>query len=810
MTDPSQTQRRKAVAFQTNLADSPRKGKRSWVRAAVWLTAAWAGLYYGLPLASPLPDSLALPPKPGTKITDLNGAPLRKLLQDGRRVDRPLDFSEIPPALVNAIVSAEDQRFWSHGGIDFLGMMRAGADSIGARRPVSGASTISQQVVKVAGGRYRNRTWRDKLYELAAARKLELTWSKERILTEYLQRVEFGNQCTGCRAAAEGYFHKPLADLSLAECAFLAALPQAPTRLNPYRNFEGAKRRQEWILQRIREDGKISGAEEKRAAAQPLRLRRWTGGFEAPHFVDMLLTSPELSFAVESEETVRTSLDLELQHFCERALKDHVQRLREHNVHNAALVVLDNSTGGIRALVGSQDYFASDSGQINGALAARSAGSTLKPFTYLLAFQQGASPATIADDLPIEFTTPTGLYRPENYDRKCYGPVRYREALANSLNISAVRVLERIGGPKVLHSLLQSLGLTTLTEPPEHFGLGLTLGNAEVPLLELANAYACLARLGQWQPTTCLAPGAKTNPASPEDAAPEHWGETWSSRSTDYPKTMLFDRAACWLIADILRDNDARARAFGLNSPLRLPFPVAVKTGTSTDFRDNWCIGYTPEFTVAVWVGNFDRRPMHRVTGVSGAAPLWRDVFSWIERKRGVTWLQPEPTIVEADVDPLTGERLPPAMVRRRPSVREKFSADFAPVTASANRYDELGRVLLSRHYTRWLATADNWLGAQVALRPAGDETVQQPLQIVSPVSGATILLDPDLPNHGGRVRLRANALSPAIHWSSSTLEIEQTANTAFAHLTPGQHRIIATDSTSGERSEALVLVKTL
>jgi penicillin-binding protein 1C len=291
------------------------------VRFAVMIALAWIALYYLVPWLVPIPGGLSKPPRPGIELTDRAGRPLRKLLVGGQRVDQPLGFADLPPSLVNAVISAEDQRFWRHGGIDFVGIIRAALDSAQAGRPVSGASTITQQLVKISRGRYENRSWRDKAFEVLAARRIEMRWDKKRIITEYLQRVEFGNQSTGCASAARGYFRKPLQDLSLAECAFLAGLPQAPSRLNPYRNFDAAKRRQEWVLDRMRDDRHISTEQRTAAAAEPLVLQRWTGGFEAPHFVDMLLQSPAWGGLEETGRPLRSSLDLELQHFCEQGVK---------------------------------------------------------------------------------------------------------------------------------------------------------------------------------------------------------------------------------------------------------------------------------------------------------------------------------------------------------------------------------------------------------------------------------------------------------------------------------------------------------
>lgn len=839
----------RAPTHPAQLAPASRGGCMGrWLRRVLLGAVLWMAAYHGLPRMLELPPPLLKAPSPGAEITDRNGRPLRRLLADGQRIEH-LTFDGIPRDLVEATVSAEDQRFWTHGGIDGIGSVRAALDSLFAGRRVSGASTITQQLVKVSLGRYSNRTWKDKLREMAYARKLEMTWSKEHILTEYLQRVNYGNQTTGCAAAAALYFKKPLGDLSLAESAFLAGLPQAPTRLNPYRNFEGAKKRQEWILARMREDGRLTAGEAARAAGEPLRLRRWTGGFEAPHFVEMLLaekgqatpdtpaTGPDSAADRATEATghreadpapgepIRTTLDLELQQFCETAVRTRLAPLMSRRVRDAAVVVLDNDTGGLLALVGSPDFFNPRDGQVNGALAPRSAGSTLKPFTYLLALQQGDSPATIVADLPIEFMTPTGLYTPENYDRRHHGPISYREALANSLNIAAVRVLQRIGGPGPLHSTLHSLGLTTLRETPEHYGLGLTIGNAEVRLLDLANAYACLARLGIWRPVVLHlgsepAPGDETTPSrSPAGtpppariAKPGH--PAWASSPpppAEAAETPRLDPDACWLIGDILSDAQARARCFGLDSPLRLAFPAAVKTGTSTDFRDNWCVGYTSEFTVAVWVGNFDHRPMDQVSGVTGAAPVWRDVMNWLEHRRGATWPAQPDTIAETDVDPLTGKPVPVEWTARRPAVREKCALTALPAAAPPERYDVLGRVILPREYTRWLRSPDNWLGAMDAVAGTGLLAERgHPLRITSPLAGTTLILDPDLPGGGQRLPLKASAPLAEAEWSSDSLAIEHDGQATFAHLIPGEHKIRLRNPQSGESAVAAITVRSL
>jgi penicillin-binding protein 1C len=749
---------------------------RKWLRRllylCLWLAAGW----WGVPWLFPWPEGLNKAPQPAAEITDAAGAPLRRLMEkDGRHAGG----GSVPQALVLATLAAEDHRFRSHGGVDFAASARAVRDAMKAGRSTSGASTITQQLVKLAEPRPRT-VW-TKVVEIFTARRVEMTWDKDTILTAYLDRLSYGSLARGGREAADAFFAKPLADCSLAECAFLAGLPQAPGRLNPWRNFDGAKKRQEWILARLRALEWITPEEQARALAEPLRLRKNASAFRAPHLVDMVLaTLPE---DLPPGSRIATTVDMEMQELCERVIRDRLSRLKEQNVKHAAAVVIENATGRVLALVGSPDYAGADGGQVNGATARRSPGSALKPFTYLLALQGGMSPGEVIPDLPVEFMTPTGIYRPENYNHRAAGPVSLRQALANSLNLSAVRLLQQHGGAAALVEALERAGIHTLTKPADDYGLGLTIGGGEVTLLELTSAYSTLARLGIHRPAVL-----RTD-------APDAGGQR------------VFDPAACYLLADMLSDNDARVRSFGEDSALRLPFPVAVKTGTSTDYRDNWTVGYNPGYTVGVWAGNFDGTPMRGVSGVSGAAPMFRDIFTWLDTHRPARWYETPPEVVEVEVDPLTGAPVPQPLKGRRPSVVEKFLRELAPAknADTAANYDAGGRVLLPADYATWLASPDNWLGNQAVA--SARAAASQAFRILSPLPGTSILLDPDLPDGGRRLPLRAN--SPNTEWTCPTLEITRTPRGSTALLTPGRHEFTAR-SPGGEEKRTWVTVKAL
>lgn len=559
-----------------------------------------------------LPDALFEDPPRNVELQDHAGRPLltRPATEAGYAV--PVVEAALPKVLCDATLAAEDKRFRDHSGVDWRATLRAAASVVRHGRFTSGGSTITQQLIKLAEP--RPRIFRTKVLEALQAMRLEQVWGKERILCEYLNRLDYGNRQIGCDQAARFYFGKPVHQLGLGEAALLAGLPQRPSWLNPLHHLDRALGRRQWILDRMRINGVVSEAEVRRAKANPVKLALAPRAFNAPHFTDLALT-----LAGRETSPVRTTLDLETQREVRRILRNRLIGLREHNVRNGAVVVIENASGAVRALVGSPDFFSSDGGRINGAWIPRSPGSALKPFLYSLALERGWSPESVLRDEPTDFPTPSGLYRPANYDRRFMGPVRLREALANSRNVPAVGLLSELGGPEVLRRRLHELGLATITRSAEYYGPGLALGNAEVRLLELVNAYACLARLGGYRPYRLL----ETQPV----------GEV----------EVVGDPRAAWRIADILSDNEARAYAFGYDSPLRFGFQVACKTGTSSDFRDNWALGYTPEFTVGVWVGNADASPMRNVSGVTGAGPVLHGVFEYLHGRFGTGWFQRPP-----------------------------------------------------------------------------------------------------------------------------------------------------------------------
>ncbi len=759
------------------------------VRIFIVLVGLLAGLYamvfYAIPLCTPLPKQLAQPQDPSTVITDEEGRELRRFLVNGEHIISdyaPLE--SIPSTLIDATIAAEDKRFWLHNGVDFSAIARAVWDASRLGYPTSGASTITQQLVKICSTP-RARNVRTKVIEIMSARKVEILHSKEWILENYLNRLPYGNMRNGCRAAAQGYFDKPLKELSIAESAFLAGLPNKPTRFNPYTNFRGAKARQLWILDRMWEDGYITEGDVARARHEKLVIVPRGSSFRAPHAVDLMVA---LHGDALPAGHVASTLNLDLQAVVERAIDEHLrlissQRQTSPYLH-AAVVVIENESGAVRVLTGSRDYESPHGGQINGAWTPRSPGSALKPFTYLLALEQGMPASTIVPDTPMEFATRTGVYRPVNYDRTFAGPVRLREALGNSLNLPAVRVLRDLGGPEVLCETLERLGLSTLTESPEHYGLGLTIGGAEVRLLELTNAYACLARLGVWKPFRLF----------PEGSPVLAGQEIPSARR-------LFRRETCYLIADMLSDPAARARSFGWDSPIQVRgFRAAVKTGTSSDYRDAWAVGFTPDYTVGVWVGNFDNAPLDRFSGAAGAGPIFRTVMEALQEERGGEWFERPDDVIEVEVDPASG-RMATEGFRPPRTVVDLAMNEALPPPALPAGYDSRGRTWLPPNYANWFERASSLQRRFVVVRePAGDRD----FAILSPLPGMEIFLDPDIVN-GGRVLRLVTDVEEGVEWSSATLRIDAAQETAL--LVPGRHEITAVDTVTGKRKSVIFLV---
>jgi penicillin-binding protein 1C len=592
--------------------------RRPLATAGAAALAGIAGL--ALWLALPLPAGLLGSPTPGLVLLDRSGLPLRSTRAADGSLRRWVPLAEMDPDLLAAFVAVEDRRFFGHPGVDGRALLRAAWTDLRAGRVVAGGSTITMQLARLLVP--LDRTVIGKLGQAVWAVRLERRLSKQAILEQYLNRVPLGQGAVGVEAAAALYFGAHATGLSLGQAALLAGLARAPSRDNPLAARSRAEARRAVALDRLIAAGYAAPATAGRARTEPVLTRGDARGFLAPHFTTLAAGWAERGVGgaaggsappraapaggvlpettASAGQPVRTSLDLRLQLVLEAEVRHTVETLADRGASQAAAVVLDNLTGEVLAWVGSPDFWADTAGQVDMVVSPRQPGSALKPFLYALAFDRGYTPASILPDIARVYQTSTGPYHPRNYDRRFHGPVRAREALASSYNLPAVDLADGLGVGGFLH-LLQRAGFGSLGRSAEYYGLGLALGNGDVTLLELANGYRALAAGGISRPWRWRA----VDPGAPVEAG-----------------RRIASPVSAALVLDILADPVARLPGFGVDGPLDFPFPVAAKTGTSRHFTDNWAVGVTGGFTVAVWVGNFSGRPMDGVSGVSGAGPL--------------------------------------------------------------------------------------------------------------------------------------------------------------------------------------------
>jgi len=553
-----------------------------------------------------------------TKIYDRNGELLYEVFdpQGGRRTLVPL--TDISPYLRQATIATEDKRFYQHPGVDPIGIARAVWQNVTEKGIVSGASTITQQLARnvfLSPEERAQRTLSRKIKEAVLATEITRRYSQDAILEIYLNTIYYGNLAYGIEAAAETYFGKTAAELSLAEAALLAGLPQSPAIYDPFTNPEAAKARQAVVLGLMAEEGYITPAQAEAARSEELQFVAQRTDIRAPHFVTYVrqLLEQKYGSAVlyQGGLQVYTTLDPRLQGIAERLAREQIAALADKHTTNAALVAMRPGTGEILAMLGSVDFFNPEiDGQVNVALRLRQPGSAIKPVTYVAAFEKGWTPATLIMDVPTEF--PDGAnppYKPTNYDEKFHGPVLVRTALGSSYNVPAVKTLQYVCLPVFLE-MAHRLGINSLNRPD--YGLSLTLGGGDVTLLELTSAYAVFANSGRQVPPVAVLRIVDNYRRVIEEYQPPEGQPVISPQHA-------------YLITSILSDNEARTSAFGPNSVLKLSRPAAAKTGTTDDWRDNWTIGYTPNLVAGVWVGNSDNTPMAHISGVRGAGPIWHN-----------------------------------------------------------------------------------------------------------------------------------------------------------------------------------------
>ena len=755
-------------------------------------------------------DLLDLSGAQSIEIVDRSGELLYEARSDRDSRTTHIGADALPRTLVAATLAAEDHRFYRHPGVDPIAIVRAAVRDLRQLRVREGGSTITQQVAKLLLARQRDvsqasRGVRAKLEEAVVALRLEHRLSKREILALYLNLAAYGNQLVGAERASRAYFGCGVELLTPAQAAFLASLPQRPTAFNPYRNSQSARARQLYVLDRLEALGWMPPDAIRDAREERLALKREPSVFLAPHFVERVLSGSAKAFALPPNEPLTgsekalagrtrivTTLDAELQRDVQDIIRAQRPALARAGAYNVAVAVLDNASGDWLAWEGSGDYDDADhGGTIDGVVTPRQPGSALKPFTYAIAFEEDATPATPLADVPSYFPTAEDgvLYAPRNYDGVFRGPLLARRALAGSENVPAVALASQVGVPTLLR-FLRRAGLSTMDKTAAYYGLGITLGGAEVRLDELVSAYAAFARAGRLVTPRMI----RENEALGADAE----------------RLLVSSRTAFW-ITDVLSDPQARAFAFGRGGSLEFPFPVAVKTGTSQAYHDNWTIGYTRRVTVGVWVGNFDRAPLQNSSGVTGAAPIFHAVLLAAERR--VAGALPAESDAATDAAPsglvrqpvcaLSGGLATPACPSRveewLPSERTHHSCDWHRATAGGPVVD------WPPEYRQWAESA----GLAVArVADVRGTTTLSALRIASPPPGATYLIDPTLRRDFQTLTLRAVGADGGVEWRvDGALVGSSTSSGAVAWpLARGTHVVTARDAR--HQADAVINVK--
>ncbi|MGE5339891.1 MAG: penicillin-binding protein 1C [Candidatus Omnitrophota bacterium] len=563
-----------------------------------------------------------------TTFYDRNGKTLRAYVSTEETYTKPCLLSEISPHFLRAIVLIEDKTFYNHHGVVLSSLFRAFWQNIRGKRIVSGGSTITMQLAKSVD-RHRDRHIFNKLSEIFSALRFERHLSKSEILEAYINRLPFSNQIYGVNGASWFYFGKAPSQLSLNQAIFLALIPRSPSQFNPNRHLAHLKRKWKTILEFFKASNYITLDEYQRAQHEGIHFQVNPAPFFAPHFIEMIR---EKYGTKPMPEQVDTTLDYEIQHTMEGLIREHLVRLKSYNVGSAAAIVMDNHTHEVLGFVGSPNYFNSDNaGNVNLAGALRQPGSTLKPFVYGLALESGYTPSSVLPD--IKFPSRGGFF-PQNHDGREHGPLRLRTALACSYNIPAFYLAMKLKPSQVIDKL-QKAGFAYLKSDPGFYGETIALGSGEVKLLDLVTAYSAFACNG----VTYSPAFIKNEPLT---------------------ETRILEENAAFLIWDILADPSARFASFGYDSSMNLPFPLAIKTGTSKGFRDKWAVGVNSEYTVGVWIGNPRGENMADTSHVGNASTILRDIFLAIQKD----WTKgavPVPSgLTRKRICALSGERASP------------------------------------------------------------------------------------------------------------------------------------------------------
>ncbi|NMA29910.1 MAG: PBP1A family penicillin-binding protein [Candidatus Pacebacteria bacterium] len=584
-----------------------------------------------------------------TQIFDRNGQLLYEVYGDENRT--PIEIESLPEYLLQATIAIEDKNFHRHHGLDLRGLLRATINNLTGGN-TQGGSTITQQLVKNAL-LSKERTLNRKIKEAILSILAEIIYSKEEILEMYLNYIAYGGTAVGIEAAANLYFDKTASDLTLAESSLLAGLPKAPSTYSPFGAYpEKAKMRQKEVLRRMLEDGYINEEQINEVENETLTYALKKTDIKAPHFVFYVIDLLQKEYGEEVVKAgglrVRTTLDLDLQEVAQASLSAEIEDLARLKVSNGAALITKPNTGEILSMIGSKNYFDMENdGQVNVTLALRQPGSSIKPLMYASAFQEKTlNPGSMILDIPTCFRVAGQKdYCPKNYTGGFAGPVTIRQALGNSFNIPAVKALSTIGVEKFIEQA-NKMGISNWIDPSQ-YGLSLTLGGGEVMMVEMATAFGVLANQGVKVPSTAILEVKNYKGEILDSVDLEARVEALSAMTEneniegESNLERVMRRAPAYLSTHIMQDNNARLMAFGSNNQLLIKDKVvSAKTGTTNDLKDNWTVGFTPEFLTIVWVGNNDNSSMsYLASGVTGAAPIWNDIMSYILKDEQVVWL---------------------------------------------------------------------------------------------------------------------------------------------------------------------------
>jgi penicillin-binding protein 1C len=710
-------------------------------------------------------------------ITDKRGNIIRSY-SEGESYDW-ISLEEVPKELIELLILAEDKSYYAHDGIDYKSIARSFWLNLKSGRIVSGASTISQQVYRL--GHHIERSYTGKIKTLLGAYKIEQNYSKDQILENYLNTLPYGRRLAGVKRAGEVFFGKDLHLLNLSELATLAVLPRAPSGLRGKTDLLYKKRNQ--LLDDYGKLKKLIPIDLEIAMKVPVEFRNDFSGWDNYHYTRALTQQRDFPRFVSGHGKVETTLDLELQEEVTAIIKSHLNTLKSFNVGHGAAVVLDNSNGDVLAYVGSQDTQNSKGGHFDALKIKRQPGSALKPLTFALALQKGKKLSDVLPDIPSYYKTGLGQFLPRNYDQSFSGPRLMREALANSLNLPAVALADEVGVHD-LYDFYKAMGLS-LTKEAHHYGVGMTLGNVEITPLELAEVYTAFAR-----------GGLRVKP------------RFFKAKEMEEIQTPLSEEAA-FMISDVLSDKVARREEFGEHNPFDLPFSFSVKTGTSTDFRDNWATGFNRDYTVLVWVGNTDQKPMKRVSGITGAGPILRDIVKFLSKRHLMHPLSKLLSIETHKICALSGLLPGEHCVHTKTELFQKGSAPtdkckwHQEVLVEDCRYpsdeQKIKIAILPDAYQSWAKEHPEWIVEnQIAEICPNEERQYNKISgeqsvatlISKPLAGSIYAIDPNLPRTSQKLKVELNSFHKVkkVFWKVDGKKLEAGTSILNWPMEKGSH----------------------